>query len=46
MSHSPTPSYHRYHITTADTPDLVPWPSRFNVLVKRTGLAKLLITEM
>ena len=37
--------YHRYHIETRDAPDLVPWPSRFNVEVKRSGLAKLLITE-
>ena len=41
-----TPSYHRYHISTADTPDIVPWPPRFNVKVKRAGLAKLLITEI
>lgn len=39
-------TYHRYHIPTADTPDLVPWPSRFNVHVKKTGLAQLLLTEM
>ena len=41
-----TPSYHRYHITTADTPDIVPWPRRFNLKFKRIGLAKLLITEI
>ena len=40
------PSYHRYHIPTADTPDIVPWPSRFNVEVKMAGLAKLIISEM
>lgn len=46
MSHSESNSqYHRYHIETKDTPDIVPWPSRFNVKVNRTGLAKLLITE-
>jgi len=39
-------SYHRYHIPTDDAPDLVPWPSRFNVKVKMTGLAKLIISEM
>jgi len=46
MTHTPSSShYHRYHIETSDTPDIVPWPTRFNVNVKRTGLAKLLITE-
>jgi hypothetical protein len=45
MSQSP-PSYHRYHIDTGDAPDRVPWPSRFKVEVKRSGLAKLLLTEL
>lgn len=46
MSHSDTNAkYHRYHIDTKDAPDIVPWPSRFNVQVRRAGLAKLLLTE-
>jgi hypothetical protein len=46
MSHSVSNTkYHRYHIDTLDTPDIVPWPSRFNVKVNRLGLAKLLLTE-
>ncbi len=46
MSHSDSSSkYHRYHIDTQDAPDIVPWPSRFNVHVNRAGLAKLLLTE-
>ena len=39
-------TYHRYHIETQDAPDIVPWPSRFNVRVKKTGLAKFLISEI
>ncbi|HUF38539.1 MAG TPA: glutamate synthase-related protein [Anaerolineales bacterium] len=42
----PHSSYHRYHIDTGDAPDRVPWPSRFNVEVKRSGLAKLILTEL
>ncbi len=46
-SHSKAGSgYHRYHIETKTTPDIVPWPPRFNVIVKRTGLARLLIGEI
>jgi hypothetical protein len=43
---TPSSSYNRYHIPTSDTPDIVPWPSRFNVEVKKAGLAKLILTEM
>ncbi len=38
-------TYRRYHIATRDAPDIVPWPSRFKVDVKRLGLAKLILTE-
>lgn len=47
MSHSAAYShYHRYHIETADAPDIVPWPPRFIVRVSKIGLAKLLISEI
>jgi hypothetical protein len=46
MEHSSSPTYHRYHIETADAPDIAAWPPRFVVTVKRAGLAKLLLTEM
>lgn len=39
-------AYRRFHISTKDTPDREKWPSRFKVLVRRTGLAKLLIKEL
>ncbi len=38
--------YQRYHIDTEPTPDLVPWPNRFDVKVNRLQLAKLLISEI
>jgi hypothetical protein len=38
--------YHRYHIATSDAPDIVPWPSRFNVEVKKAGLARLILSEL
>lgn len=41
----PPPAFHRYHIATRPTPDLADLPSRFRVKVRRTGLAKLLLTE-
>ncbi|HJS29951.1 MAG TPA: hypothetical protein VJ768_10040 [Anaerolineales bacterium] len=40
------PTYHRYHIETETAPDIVPWPSRFKVDVKRVGLARLLLSEL
>jgi hypothetical protein len=47
ISHSPTNGkYHRYHIDTAEAPEIVPWPSRFKVNVSRPKLAKYLITEI
>ncbi len=39
-------SYHRYHIDARLAPEIVRWPSRFNVRVRKTGLAKLLIKEL
>ncbi len=38
--------YHRYHIPTQPAADIEKWPSRFKVKVRRTGLAKLLISEV
>ncbi|UYN89168.1 MAG: hypothetical protein KIT08_08705 [Anaerolineales bacterium] len=50
MTHVPTGSpssgYHRYHIPTKPAPDIEKWPSRFKVKVRRTGLAKLLLSEI
>lgn len=39
-------TYKRYHIDTAEAPDIVPWPSRFKVRVGKVGLAKLLLIEL
>jgi len=39
-------SYQRYHIETKPTPDLIPWPNRFQVKVNRVQLAKLLVSEI
>lgn len=39
-------SYQRYHIETKPAPDIVPWPSRFEVNVSRVGLARLLLKEL
>lgn len=41
----PARPFRRYHIATRPTPDLADLPSRFRVEVRRTGLAKLLLTE-
>ncbi len=51
MTHAPTGShahtgYHRYHIPTKPAPDIEKWPSRFKVKVRRSGLAKLLLSEV
>ncbi|MFN2233864.1 MAG: glutamate synthase-related protein [Anaerolineales bacterium] len=40
------PNYQRYHIDTQNTPDIIPWPNRFQVKVSKVGLAKLLIQEI
>jgi len=48
MSHSELEAdgaYRRYQIETRDAADIVPWPSRFNVRVKRFGLARLILSE-
>src|SRR6266480_4889523 len=37
---------HRYHIETRPTPDIVPFPSRFRVKVKKHGLIGLLLREL
>ncbi len=43
----PAPAaYQRYHIDTAEAPDIVPWPSRFKVRVGKVGLASLLLKEL
>ena len=41
-----TTNYTRYHIATAEAPDVAPWPSRFKVHVSKIGLAKYLIKEI
>ncbi len=38
MASPPTGSYHRYHITTQDAPDIVKWPNRFRVEISKVGL--------
>lgn len=38
--------YHRYHIETRSSEDIVPHPSRFRVQVKKHKLAQLLLTEL
>ncbi len=38
--------YHRYHIPTEDVPDIVPWPPRFKVQVRKHRLALLLLKEL
>ncbi len=39
-------AYQRYHISTRLAPDIEKWPSRFNVHVRKTGLATLLLREL
>src|SRR6266700_3422695 len=44
---SPSSStFHRYHIETQTTSDIVPYPSRFRVKVKKHGLIGLLMKEL
>jgi Conserved region in glutamate synthase len=46
-THSPSSSaFRRYHIETQTTPDIVPYPSRFRVKVKKHGLVGLLLKEL
>src|SRR5437660_10751109 len=39
-------TFHRYHIETQTTSDIVPYPSRFRVKVKKHGLIGLLLKEL
>ncbi len=39
-------TFHRYHIETLTTPDIVPFPSRFRVRVKKHGLIGMLLKEL
>src|SRR6266516_3438689 len=39
-------SYHRYHIETQTTPDIVPFPSRFRVKVKKHRLIAMVVKEL
>ena len=44
---SPSSStFHRYHIETQPTSDIVPYPSRFRVKVKKHGLIGMLLKEL
>jgi hypothetical protein len=45
-AHIQSHAYHRYHIVTRPTPNLIAWPSRFKVRVGKLGLAKHLISEI
>src|SRR5580658_7348194 len=38
--------YRRYHISTREAGDVASFPHRFNVRVKKLGLAKLLLREL
>lgn len=39
-------TFHRYHIETQTTPDIVPFPSKFRVRVKKHGLIGMLLKEL
>ncbi len=39
-------TFHRYHIETRTAPDIVPFPSRFRVRVKKHGLVGMLLKEL
>jgi glutamate synthase-like protein len=39
-------TFHRYHIETGAAPDIVPFPSRFRVRVKKHGLVGMLLKEL
>src|SRR5437764_12921472 len=44
---SPSSStFHRYHIETQPTSDIVPYPSRFRVKVKKHALIGMLLKEL
>ncbi len=40
------PSFHRYHIDTAEAPDIVPHPTKFRVKTRRLQLIRLLLREL
>jgi hypothetical protein len=39
-------TFHRYHIETQTAPDIVTYPSRFRVKVKKRGLIGMLLKEL
>jgi hypothetical protein len=39
-------SFRRYHIDTAETPDVAPHPTKFRVRTRRLNLLRLLVTEL
>src|SRR5579859_3710767 len=39
-------NFHRFHIETRAAPDIVPFPSRFRVRVKKHGLVGMLLKEL
>ena len=43
---SPANLYHRYHIETQTTPDIVPLPSKFRVKVKKHRLIGMVLKEI
>ena len=45
-AHDDNHRYNRYHIETKPAPDIVPYPSRFLVKVKKIGLARLILKEL
>jgi hypothetical protein len=46
-TNSPSSStFHRYHIETQTVSDIVPYPSRFRVKVKKHGLIGMLLKEL
>jgi len=42
----PADGYHRFHIETQTTPDIVPLPSRFRVKVKKHRLIAMVLKEL
>src|SRR5437667_1510558 len=45
-SSPPSSTFQRYHIETQTTSDIVPYPSRFRVKVKKHGLIGMLLKEL
>ena len=46
MNNQNKSTYHRYHIKTKPTPDLIPWPNKFIVKVNKPQLAIHLIKDI